>query len=326
MDNQPALQRFSLSDVPARERETILHEAFGRAVLNMEFKPLTEDPDFKLECQFLPGAVVTRNWFTPYTLTSSYDPSRDNDDFAIVWGSAIGDTISQSGKEAVSDRGPVLLSCAESTCANTGQHCRSTTVRLQRSLLLSMLPQAESLMMEQPIGPDNEALRLLDGYLSMLRVEQFSDPEVGHAAAVHICDLVALMFGTAGDRLHIASSRGLRAARFHSIKHWALAHLSDPSLCVAAAAAAQGLSTRYVQILFAEAGLTFSEFVLTKRLRFVHRYLRNRALDARPISSIAYDCGFSDLSYFNRAFKAAYGETPSDVRSRGLTEAADGSL
>ena len=326
MDNQPALQRFSLSDVPARERETILQEAFGRAVLNMDFKPLTEDPDFNLECQFLPGAIVTRFSSTPYALTSGYDPSRNNDDLAVVWGSAIGGAISQSGNEVEGDRGPVLISCAEPTRAKTGQQAMSTTVRFERSLLLSMLPEAESLMMKQPIEPDNEALRLLNGYLALVRAEQPTDSEIGHAAAVHICDLVALMFGTAGDRLHLASSRGLRAARLHSIKNWALTHLSDPSLCVAAAAAAQGLSTRYVQILFAEAGLTFSEFVLTKRLRFVHRYLRNRALDARPISSIAYDCGFSDLSYFNRAFKAAYGETPSDVRSRGLTEAADGSL
>ena len=35
----------------------------------------------------------------------------------------------------------------------------------------------------------------------------------------------------------------------------------------------------------------------------------------RPVSSIAYDVGFGDLSYFNRSFRRAYGATPSDVRS-----------
>jgi AraC-like DNA-binding protein len=32
------------------------------------------------------------------------------------------------------------------------------------------------------------------------------------------------------------------------------------------------------------------------------------------IASIAYDAGFGDLSYFNRAFKRCYGATPSEVR------------
>jgi len=326
MDNQPALVRFSLSEVPENERAITLHEAFGRAVLNMDFKPLTEYPDFNLESQFLPGATVTRGWNTPHALTSSYDPSRDNDDLAVVWGRSLGGVISQRGKDALSGHGPVLISCAETTCAKTGQNAVHTTVRLQPSLLLSMLPQAESFIMRQPIGPDSEAFRLLDGYLSVLRAEPLCDPELGRAAALHICDLLALAFGTGRDCQHIASGRGLRAARLGLIKRWVMTHLLDPSLCVAAAAAAQGLSPRYVQILFAEAGPTFSEFVLKKRLQFVHRCLGNREIGARPISSIAYHAGFSDLSYFNRAFKTAYGETPSDVRARTLGLAANDSL
>ena len=316
MDSQPTLVRFSLSEVPERERDVTLRETFGRAVLNMDFTPLTADPDFNLECQILPGAVITRNWNTPHALTSGYDRSLDNDDLAVVWGSSDGGVIRQNGKEALSNRGPVLISCAEPTSAYTGKNVVSLTVRLQRSLLLSMLPRAESLMMQQSIGPDNEALRLLTGYHSLLCARQLSDPELGHVAAVHICDLVALMFGTAGARHHVARNRGLRAARFRSIKHWVMTHLLDPSLCIATAAAAQGLSPRYVQMLFAEADSTFSEFVLRRRLQFVHRSLRNHELGARPISSIVYDSGFSDLSYFNRAFKAAYGESPSDVRAR----------
>jgi len=31
----------------------------------------------------------------------------------------------------------------------------------------------------------------------------------------------------------------------------------------------------------------------------------------RPVSAIAYDVGFGDLSYFNRCFRRAYGVTPS---------------
>jgi AraC-like DNA-binding protein len=33
------------------------------------------------------------------------------------------------------------------------------------------------------------------------------------------------------------------------------------------------------------------------------------------ISSIAYDCGFGDVSYFNRMFRRSYGAVPSEVRA-----------
>jgi AraC-like DNA-binding protein len=32
------------------------------------------------------------------------------------------------------------------------------------------------------------------------------------------------------------------------------------------------------------------------------------------VSAIAFEAGFGDLSYFNRAFRRVYGATPSDVR------------
>jgi AraC-like DNA-binding protein len=30
---------------------------------------------------------------------------------------------------------------------------------------------------------------------------------------------------------------------------------------------------------------------------------------------VDYECGFGDLSYFNRAFRRRYGATPTDVRA-----------
>jgi AraC-like DNA-binding protein len=33
------------------------------------------------------------------------------------------------------------------------------------------------------------------------------------------------------------------------------------------------------------------------------------------VAAIAYDSGFGDLSYFNRAFHGRYGMSPSDIRA-----------
>jgi AraC-like DNA-binding protein len=37
----------------------------------------------------------------------------------------------------------------------------------------------------------------------------------------------------------------------------------------------------------------------------------------RRITEIVFACGFNDISYFNRAFRARYGASPSDIRNRG---------
>jgi len=42
--------------------------------------------------------------------------------------------------------------------------------------------------------------------------------------------------------------------------------------------------------------------------------LSDPRLGDRTIGSVAFDVGFGDLSYFNRAFRRRYDATPSEVR------------
>jgi AraC-like DNA-binding protein len=46
------------------------------------------------------------------------------------------------------------------------------------------------------------------------------------------------------------------------------------------------------------------------------RRLTARRLADRSIASIAFGWGFGDLSGFNRAFRAAFGATPREVRGQ----------
>jgi AraC-like DNA-binding protein len=74
------------------------------------------------------------------------------------------------------------------------------------------------------------------------------------------------------------------------------------------------VTPRYVQRLFEAAGTTFSEFLIGQRLARAYRLLRDPGYSRAAISTIAYDVGFGDLSYFNRRFRRLYGFTPRDVR------------
>lgn len=171
----------------------------------------------------------------------------------------------------------------------------------------------------RPVPSHNPALRLLTAYLALLEGSAHLDsPDVAHAAATHICDLVAMALGASGDARHLAAERGVRAARLATIKHWILGRLDSPALDVATTAAAANVSTRYVQRLFEEEGTTFTAFVLARRLALARRRLCDPNLDHLAIGCIAYSSGFGDLSYFNRSFRAAYGETPGDARQRAF--------
>ncbi|EOZ98010.1 transcriptional regulator [Indibacter alkaliphilus LW1] len=60
-------------------------------------------------------------------------------------------------------------------------------------------------------------------------------------------------------------------------------------------------------------GKTFTEFLTQVRIHQACQLLQESDW---TISQIAYHCGFQNLSYFNRAFKKAQGETPKEYRSK----------
>ena len=79
-------------------------------------------------------------------------------------------------------------------------------------------------------------------------------------------------------------------------------------------AASLNVTPRYLQRLFESDGTTFSEYLMAQRLARAHRLLCESGASRTAISTIAYDVGFGDLSYFNRRFRRQYGLTPREVR------------
>lgn len=117
--------------------------------------------------------------------------------------------------------------------------------------------------------------------------------------------------------LLIAQSKALPPAekantqRLRTVLQWISAHYSEP-VCVADAAALCQCSPNHFMRWFRQ--MTGQTFIL-----FLREYRLNAAAEALhttddTVMSIAEQCGFENLSYFNREFKAHFGITPREYR------------
>jgi len=127
-------------------------------------------------------------------------------------------------------------------------------------------------------------------------------------------DLVVLALGANREDADVPKSRRIGAARLRAAKIHAVENIGSRDISVGAVAAHIGVTQRYLQRLFERDGTTFSEFLLGRRLAGAYRMLCGPQSLQRQVSAIAYDVGFSDLSYFNRCFRRLYGATPTDIR------------
>ncbi len=82
-------------------------------------------------------------------------------------------------------------------------------------------------------------------------------------------------------------------------------------------AAEISLSRSRLQHLYSDTfGVSISRDIITSRMEKAKDYLKNPELSINEISQLV---GYSTPSYFNRQFKAAFGETPTQYRERYLT-------
>lgn len=98
------------------------------------------------------------------------------------------------------------------------------------------------------------------------------------------------------------------------IKGYIEVHFSDPGLTPDEIAAAANISTRYLHKLFEVEHETVALFLRGVRLQHARDALLDPRHAHRGVAAIAHSCGFGDISGFNRAFKAAYGINPRDLR------------
>lgn len=307
---QPQLSFDGDPNGPAYER---WREQFCRQVANVDFVPVGEGRVHRtIAPAILPRIRLSASFGSPISFVSL----GTNDELVITTSpnSALSGTMGKRSLEIAAGDvtiGDPSIKGAYITQAGNGNF---RTALLPRKALLRVCPNAEDLIAQSIPGANPITSMFLRYYdLAHAYADKLAPAELD-AVSQHLFDLSVLMIGARGDVAEEARTRGLAAARLETLKSDILAQLDSPALSLTVLSATHRVSPRTIQLLFEQAGITYSGFVLEQRLLRADRLLRNPAMRTRKIIEIAHLAGFHDVSYFHRAFRRRFGQTPDDVR------------
>lgn len=131
--------------------------------------------------------------------------------------------------------------------------------------------------------------------------------------ANHVLDLVGLSIGRTITNVsaRVSSPRALLLAQIRSVVE---ARLADPDLDGQKIADIVGISVRYANALLGEQDSSLHRLILSRRLSHCRAALEDPNQAHRTVTEIAHGWGFSDITYFGRRFKAAFGVSPGEYQ------------
>lgn len=98
-------------------------------------------------------------------------------------------------------------------------------------------------------------------------------------------------------------------------------HLGDVLLDPAGIAGACSISVSYLHKLFSGTGESVTDYIRERRLQGVWSDLRRIELAALPVAAVGRRWGLADPAHLSRAFRARFGISPTEHRTRSLGRA-----
>jgi len=146
------------------------------------------------------------------------------------------------------------------------------------------------------------------GELTQSVVRGESDIGIDEAALTFAARFVGLVSGKTRERVSAQARERRRAV---DAAGWIEAHSAE-EVDLARVARRSGLSTFHFLRVFANVlGVTPHQYLVRARLKHAARLLAD---EERPVTDIALDVGFADLSNFVRSFRRAAGVSPREFR------------
>ncbi|HEY2137377.1 MAG TPA: helix-turn-helix domain-containing protein, partial [Xanthobacteraceae bacterium] len=289
-------------DVAEHNRLDVVRDVYGRAIVKHDIEAYPDVPFYwRSTLRILPGLGLAATALSgARTRRTAAQIDSDNLVLNIILAGKL--IVRQFGREAVVDPGELVVTrSADVASCDVATDSRCVGIRLPLGAIAPTIADLDSILVRK-IPAGTEPLSLLMSYVDVLQdTEALGRPDTRHLVVAHVHDLVALTLGATREAAETAKGRGVRAARLRAVKADIVAHIGSRDLSLETVAARQGISTNYVRKLFEGEGTNFTDFVLEQRIALVRRTLCDPRFADRPIGAIAYEAGFGDLSYFNRA-------------------------
>lgn len=219
--------------------------------------------------------------------------------------------VCQDGRQAALSPGDIVLyDTARPFTLDFPESYSEVVIKIPRKLLSVRLPQAESLT-ARSLTADSPLGRLAGNCMRECgALAESCDAGLRARFSTTLLDVLttAIEFDFLGPQ-QPGSCR--HVASLERIKNWMDQHLGETSLDTDVIAAANAVSPRTLQRLFAVRGDTAMRWLWNRRLEASYRSLAEGRV--RQVTEAAVECGFSDFSHFSRAFKRTFGVLPHQV-------------
>ncbi|MGJ4941618.1 AraC family transcriptional regulator [Bradyrhizobium sp. HKCCYLS1011] len=306
---------FSTRELPERMRLPLWRDYFGRGLVHAEIEPLSKAP-FQADAtlQAIRGLRKLALRGSSMRFRRLRANLADGDDSIGIVVCSLGKCqLSQRGREIDLRTGDAIAILHSEIATVTYVDGLLFGLAVPREELAERVTNVERLTM-RPVSHRTEALRLLMAYLkSTFNENVLAAPNLRDAVVAHIHDLVAIAI-SACVPFGESSTSAVVAARHTAVLDYIAAHFQEPGLSVQTVARCQGISPRYLQRLIASSGSSFTGYVNELRLQQALKLLTESNGGAQRISDIALQVGFSDVSHFNRLFRARFGDSPRNLR------------
>ena len=223
--------------------------------------------------------------------------------------------VSQDGRQAILRAGDfAIYDTTRPYDLRFDEDFSQLVLRLPRRVVIGRIAEIDRLTARSIAGSRGMG-KLASTFLRQIHaqlgeIDPLSLPRV-HASAVDL--IAAAVAEQAGSPIDTSECHILLRRR---VGAYVDRNLADPRLSCETIAVAHGISARHLRKVFEDATMSVSELIWTRRLEQARRDLTDPFHAHVSVTSIGYDVGFKDAAHFSRAFKSAFGETPSAFRLR----------
>ncbi|MFG2296035.1 helix-turn-helix domain-containing protein [Streptomyces sp. NPDC048603] len=227
--------------------------------------------------------------------------------------------ISQRGNESVVTGGLVLTDTSRpSEGACTGEQVETVVMQIPRQALALGSDRVDRLLARGLAADTGSGAILADFLKTLLARGPHCQPEELRGMGAVTLDLatafLARQLGDPGEAPAEARAR----ETLHRIHRFIENNLGDPDLTPQAIADRHNMSLRRLYALFGDQPLTIAAHIRHSRLERARTDLARAELGDQSIQVIADRWGFASATGFSRAFRGAYGITPTEHRASSL--------